>query len=418
LISSGEKKVWADHPDRIPECDDRYWVNYRANSEREPKSAETIPDSTFTQKPLDPADHQGWWRRFGGVNAKDDETDDEMLPERDATYDVEYARMHQCRHTAAWMQGAKKICNETGTEIQNNYLKLLDCRKHWCPHCGGKQGTIHKSRKKAVRNRVDLDKYNILQFIFTVPADQRQIFQNRRKLSGLMDSAKALISRFYGTPVAWDRESGQEKKWSLDRGAISYLHLFGDPDRSGTESGVFHPHVNIQIFEPIGVKLKQSPEIVEKIKLSWGRALRGHGCQLDDLAQNVHISYALKDWQKGNKIKYMCKPWAAGNLEAAETAIKRLLVVEMKGFQYLRFWGALANCKYKDEMDLSAIESEVKKEIPEDVQFRGLVRVPGNLNEIAEKIDDGLYCVRMDAVWLQVIAKTVWNFKKIEDGGS
>jgi hypothetical protein len=31
---------------------------------------------------------------------------------------------------------------------------------------------------------------------------------------------------------------------------------------------------------------------------------------------------------------------------------KKFLVIEMSGFQYLRFWGALANCNYSDQFNV------------------------------------------------------------------
>jgi hypothetical protein len=46
--------------------------------------------------------------------------------------------------------------------------------------------------------------------------------------------------------------------------------------------------------------------------------------------------------------------------------IQRLLVMDLTGFQYLRFWGALSNCRYKDETDFNEEKRQHEKKVKQD----------------------------------------------------
>lgn len=290
-------------------------------------------------------------------------------------YDQELNRSHMCHQSVAWFRGEK-----TG----EHYVKPIDCRKHWCPVCGGRGGKIHNSRKHAVMKRVDFNKYNIRQIVITVPNDFHERFMNRDALSKLMGAAKRLVERFFGKPL-FDQK-GKVKGYKLEQGAISYLHVFGDEDQ-----GVFKPHVNIHIFEPLSARLKVSPEFLEGMRDSWKRALRGMG----HAAESTDIHYSFRDRlkKKFHAVKYMSRPWSLEDLKAVQSDhLKVLLVQKMKGFQYLRFWGALANAVYKDEMDIEDIKKEVKSKVEELLIF--LFVAPFNFNswkDSLEEIEDDFF---------------------------
>lgn len=269
----------------------------------------------------------------------------------DAVFASEKNRSNCCQKNAAWFQGV-----ETG----DFYLKPLDCYKQWCPICGGLGGVIHRTRQSAILSRVSLAEYDLRQLVLTVPEDVYESYKSRDSLNSLLSAGKRLVERYFGVPV-FDSQ-GRIKKYRLDVGCIGYLHLFGDknPDE-------FMPHVNIHIVVPKGEKLKISKQKLESMRDSWGRALRGMGRVCDQ--PNIFYSFRSKPGKAAHAIKYMCRPWTAENLEATSDDVKRLIVVQLKGFQYLRFWGALANCRYKDEMEIDEIQETVKTKIGEEINF-------------------------------------------------
>jgi hypothetical protein len=300
----------------------------------------------------------------------------------------EIVRASACKKTAAWF---------LGLESANLYLHPIECRKQWCPVCGGKGGTIHKTRKHAIMKRVDFEKYDIRQFVFTVPDSIWNALASRNQLNSLLKTAKTVVTRYFGVPVFNDK--GHIKKYRMDKGMIGYLHVFGDPERKGGKevyNGIFKPHVNVHVFERKGTTLKITKEMIEAIKDSWKKGLLRMGHCVENV--DFHYQYRNKLKQKYHAVKYMCRPWSNFDLEAVEDEnIKYLLVKSMKGFQYLRFWGALANSVYKDEMDLEDIKIELESKINERIAFLYVApfSLSGWRNKI-EEIDENFYIYRVN----------------------
>lgn len=261
-------------------------------------------------------------------------------------------------------------CNRTvaklhGEESNKKYIKRLHCLKWWCPTCGtrtssrGKMipGEIQKNRRKAIYARLNggfeicdkkdfeqftrtLNTVTMIQYIFTVPENCRERFKSIAGLNRLFGSAKRIMEREYP-------ETGQ----------VAYMHIVGD------ESLEFHPHVNVQIYIPGNIRVCPKDGVLdlqlERIKKSWARALRGHGCEVipgakGDQGVVVYKNFVSKNdsfKKKLHRIKYMSKTidqsylekWkAAGRQDMIELAVKSL-----KGFRYIRYWGELSNSKYK-----------------------------------------------------------------------
>ena len=252
----------------------------------------------------------------------------------------ELSRSVHCGYTSAVYQSED--------DDQDIYYHIMDCRKHWCPICGGNGGKIHQHRKKAIFQRVDLTKYNIRQFVLTIPENIRSSFMSRYGMNQLFKAANRLMKKYFGKDAAM----------------IAYIHLFGDEkeDKSGNQLK-FHPHVNVHIFEETYIKLKLDQETLEKIKVSWMKALKGMGHDVEII--DIQYLFKLKIREKRHAVKYMSRPtWGKEQIEEAKQEIRELLILGLKGFQYLRFWGALSNCKYEESAMMSKEEKEkIEKEL-------------------------------------------------------
>lgn len=286
--------------------------------------------------------------------------------------------VHQCGKSVIWLEGEK---------TKDNYLKKVKCRKAWCPDCGGKNGIIHKSRMSAVQTRVNVEDKNIQQLILTTPVHIRPQLMNRKNLEYLVQSGKQLTEHFFGVPVL--DKYGHIKKYHLDDGVICNIHIFGDK-----KPGVYHPHINIDILVKKGQRLKLKPSILESIKKYWLKKLK----KFDENLEVVDVQYKYKK-TPGEcmlALKYMCRPWSAEDYAAVEDEkFKSFLVLELSGFRYLRFWGAVSDKRYKDEISLPEVKSEVESVVGEPLKM--LFVAP--FDEVAwsgriDLIADGLFRVR------------------------
>lgn len=253
----------------------------------------------------------------------------------------------QCEKSVVWFIG-----DESGDE----YVKKIDCRKQWCNHCGGKGGAIHKSRMHSILRRFDINKYNLRQLVFTVPESFRELLLGRENLNLFIFYAKQTVEKFFGVPI-YDKR-GHVRGYKLEKGVIFYLHIFGD------ELGIFKPHVNVHILEDKSEKLKIEGSVLDEIKKYYLKKLRKFDTSCEDV--DVHYSFRIGAKRVMHALKYMCRPWSAEDFSNIKNEdLKRLLVLELSGFQYLRFTGALANCNYKDEMELPDIIEECQSKVEE-----------------------------------------------------
>jgi hypothetical protein len=294
--------------------------------------------------------------------------------------DLEYKinLQNQCRKSVVWFVG-----ENSGDE----YVKKIDCRKQWCPICGGKGGTIHKSRLHAIYNRFDVGKYNLRQFVFTIPESLREVLLDRENLNLLFYYVKQTIEKFFGSPV-FDKK-GHIRKYKLEKGVIFYLHLFGD-----NEPGIYKPHINVHIVEEKKEKLVLQESVLDSIKKYWLKKLKNFDEGLT--AVDVHYKFRITKGQVIHALKYMSRPWNREDLEAIkDNHLKKLLVLDLSGFQYLRFLGALSNCKYKDEFDQAEEKEKCESLINE--KLIPVCIAPFNENSWSNrmiKIDDGFYRIK------------------------
>lgn len=293
---------------------------------------------------------------------------------RDLQYKINI--VNQCRQSVVWMRG-----ESTGL----HYVKQLDCRKQWCPDCGGPGGRIHKARLHSILKRLDLEKYNIRQFVLTIPESLRDKLQNRENLNYIIKASKRLVEHFFGIPIL--DKYGYVKKYQLDHGVIQYLHLFGD-----REQGIYKPHVNIHIFENRLTRLKLTEEQLDRIKKYWLKKLKYLNDKIETV--DIHYKFRITKRHKLHALKYMSRPWSKEDFDACDIELKKFLVEELSGFQYLRFWGSLANCNYKDDLEIKDQVNEATKKAGENMIVLGV----GPFNAEAwknrmVKVDDGLYII-------------------------
>lgn len=298
----------------------------------------------------------------------------------DDLYKYRVSMVGQCQKSAVWFLG-----QSTGL----NYIRKIDCRKAYCPDCGGAGGKIHKNRMHSVFNRVDVEKYNLRQFVFTIPEEIREKLKSRENLNKLIGYTKQTIEKYFGNPVL--DKKGHVKKYQLNKGVIMYLHIFGDNDDN------FKPHVNIHILEDKNQKLVIEESTLNSIKKYWHKKLKN----FDETLVNVDVHYSFRNTKpkKLHAIKYMTKSWGVKQFENQTEEMKKFLVNDLSGFQYLRYWGSLSNCNYKDEYNIKEEKITCESKCGEKLLVLGI----SSFNELSWKnrmiyVDDGFYIITRKVV--------------------
>lgn len=297
----------------------------------------------------------------------------------------EFFKKDACLKMSVHMEGAVS---------GDSYLHPIKCGKWWCPRCGtyhgGKKGLIQRDRQQAVYARLNggnhiltpedyrnfienvIKKITVIQYVLTVPEDERVRFKSKLGINQLLGSARRLIEKIH--PGA---------------GMIAYVHLYGD------KSTKFNPHVNVHVILKGSVRVipEDGDLSLDRLKKGWVNALRGHGCQIEGV-QGVDIHKSFIDGSaRGKKpgyiqilhrIKYMTKPIDQKYLETWKKSNDyeeiRFTVSELKGYRYLRYWGALSNSKYKEfiiepDGEEKMNKKDMEKLAGEPLIYRGLKRV-------------------------------------------
>ncbi|MEN6461038.1 MAG: hypothetical protein ABFC94_06700, partial [Syntrophomonas sp.] len=111
------------------------------------------------------------------------------LTRGDLEYEYKKNISKTCGCHAIWLQGI---------ESNSKYVKQIECRKQWCPVCGGKGGNVHSSRMHSLLSRINPELYNLRQFVFTIPESLRYEISSREGLNYLIKATKQTIEKFFG----------------------------------------------------------------------------------------------------------------------------------------------------------------------------------------------------------------------------
>jgi hypothetical protein len=223
------------------------------------------------------------------------------------------------------------------------------CKKQACHECGGENHPIHRNRRKAVHRRTaNMSIISGRSLIFTVPMElRRKYFMSREGLNRLLKIVNRVIKKYFGIEVGEKKKKkGVVKIYRLDKPAIATLELFG-------KDNTYNPHINVIIFEkyPSASYLRISKTKLQQIKTSYKKALTGLLRQeIKEVV--VHSKYVDNKFYTKKVIRYVTKPTKPETFEKLEeegdTELITLLIQELKGFQYIRYWGKLSNCRYKN----------------------------------------------------------------------
>lgn len=181
----------------------------------------------------------------------------------------------------------------------------------------------------------------IRQFVFTIPPEWRKYFESRGALNAFVRLAENVIKKLY------------PGKYS-----ILYLHCFGDRAAKGD----YNPHVNIHVKEDdMTARFALSLESLREIKKMLWQGLTSYIRTQDsgfratwkesEERMNIHYSFVKGEKKIKHKLRYMSR--LHPNFEdykylKRNRAMLRLFVIEMKGFNYIRYFNGSAEKQVSD----------------------------------------------------------------------
>lgn len=212
-------------------------------------------------------------------------------------------------------------------KVGDRIYQKIYCGRFFCPVCGRKGGKIQVKRKKRMREilsrKFKLSEMAFQSFVLTVPESVRNCFMSRSRMNELIKMSRELMEKFFP-------------------GKYFYvvLHPFGDK-----EPGVFKPHVNAVLVRDRKEVLKISSDMLAEIKDDYAKGLAAiAGVEVS--TANIHYSFKKDNKAVNHLIKYLCRPVPGyDDLMSMSMFLKKLFVVEMKGFQFIRYsknWGKVA----------------------------------------------------------------------------
>lgn len=229
-----------------------------------------------------------------------------------------------------------------------SYYKFISCMKWFCEKCGSHGGRIHKRRVAGLLRRLggSLDNICLRQFVFTLPEEWRGYFLSRSAINAFIRICENLIkTRFPG------------------KRSVLYFHAFGDG-----EGAKYHPHVNVHVVDELGGRYAMTREELQDIKKALWRGVSAYIRSQEagfsgpwsawGPKMNFRYSFHRGAAEIGHKLKYMSRlhPFAGDfRFIRRDKVLTKLFVVEMKGFQYVRYfngsgWQGVKDVDRKEEM--------------------------------------------------------------------
>ena len=194
-------------------------------------------------------------------------------------------------------------------EYETVVYKPISCNKWFCPSCNK---VMKAKRSMKIEDIVgNMDNIFLRQHVFTCPEETRSFFWSRDDLNALFKMAKRAINRYYP-----------------DHLKIATLHIVGD------KSMKYHPHINVLVVEHgLDKSWKVPQEIIDGLKETWLRSLRGY-TQLKGLeVADVHYSYRVGKNKIKHAIRYMVRPFSESILIEGSDELKELAVLKLKGMK-------------------------------------------------------------------------------------
>lgn len=208
----------------------------------------------------------------------------------------------------------------------------MTCHKEYCPRCGKKDSLLHRRSKVRAYDRLiwsDLLGY----MVFTLPRVVSDSMPSKEQLSKIEKEAVKIVKDNFSTP-----------------GCMVRAHLMGE------EPEYLHIHVNV-LFPIVDTSGQGRVEqaTLDNIRQHWTTFVN-QAFGLKNKTTNVFYKFATSKIKMKHLIKYVTRPIVTAERFLTLSNEARFYCLSLRGWHNTRWYGQLANCKYKEYLKSKGLD--------------------------------------------------------------
>jgi len=236
-------------------------------------------------------------------------------------------------------------------ENGHRFIKVIFCGKDWCPVC--RKQTHNRRIARWLPKALTMESFGY--FVFTIPFEMREFYQNKKNLSQLRGYLRRRLKQIYP-----------------DIKALCRWHWFSERDPY-----MYHPHLNCMVdsFEKLPKKE------LERIKEDYKEALeRFTGIKLDKKIDVYYHYYSVEGFKREYKRKhkkladeqaqelYQKALWHKLRYITRATFVvyNRELAEKLKNYRNSSCWGKFPELTY-EQVEKQAKEKEAFSKVSKEV---------------------------------------------------
>jgi len=259
------------------------------------------------------------------------------------------------------------VCGTKAVALQcpNGHQKRvrMTCRLEICPKCGQKGSLAHKRRYLRAVDR--LTWAPVLGYmVFTLPREVSDAMPSKEQLSKVEKEAVKIVKDNFSTP-----------------GCMVRTHFMGE------EIERLHVHINVlfPIIDTNGTgKVPQAT--LDNIRQHWTTFVN-KTFGLDNKITNVFYKFSTSTIKMRHQIKYVTRPVVVAEKFLSLSNEAKHWYLSFAGWHNTRWYGQLANCKYKQYLQGRGIDYVANQE--KDIALAKRCPVCGERYKYQEMINVG-----------------------------
>lgn len=262
----------------------------------------------------------------------------------------------------------------------NGHRKVvrITCHSEICEKCGRKGSLAHRERYTRAMDRL-LWSPVLGYMVFTLPREVSDAMPSREQLSRIGKEAVRITQENFSTP-----------------GCMSRIHLMGE------EKGHLHIHVNVLFpITDTGGKGEVPQATLDDIRKHWTTFVN-QTFGLSKEIMNVFYKFKASEIKMRHAIKYVTRAVVDDKKFLSLPDETKRWYLSLAGWHNTRWYGQLANCKYKQYLRGKGVDCEVNQE--KDIALAKKCPVCGERYRFKEFINTA--CILRSTFW--PVNKNVW----------
>jgi len=268
-------------------------------------------------------------------------------------YEKKALQVHSC--------GSKAV----SLACSNGHQKMvrMTCHKEICPKCGQRGSLAHKERYLRATDRLIWSPV-LGYMVFTLPREVSDIRPGKEQLSKIEKEAVKIVQDNFSTP-----------------GCMVRVHFMGEENT--------HLHIHINVLFPIidtNGKGEVPQATLDKIRQKWTMFIN-QTFNLNNDTTNVFYKFKTSEIKKRHAIKYVTRAIVVAEKFLSLSREAKHWYLSLAGWHNTRWYGQLANCKYKQYLQDQGIDYAANQE--KDIALARKCPVCGERFKYREQVDIG-----------------------------